>query len=377
MQIPINSPPARSLSRRSRLAKYLAVAYTLLVAYASLYPFAPWRPLGANPFVFLFDPWPRFYSAADVALNVVGYMPLGLLVSLSALAHTTSRKAVVLATLLGAFISLCMESTQTYLPLRVPSNLDLLSNGLGALAGAFLGITAGKRWLLSGQLYRLRNRIFLPGSWVDLGFVIIVLWLFTQLFPSVWLFGSGDLRYLVRAVHNFSYSPESYRLIEAGVTAFNLAGIGLFMTSLARPDRSVAAPLMMLTTAALLVKTAAAVTIFKTGDASLWLTQGAMLGIPVGIVIYALLSVLPRAMLTMGAAVALVAGAFLVNMAPLNPYIVASIQIWQSGHFLSFNGTTRFVSSAWPYIAAAYSVWWAWRQGTTLSATMGTHRGAL
>ena len=34
---------------------------------------------------------------------------------------------------------------------------------------------------------------------VDLGFVVLVLWLFTQLNPAVWLFGNGDLRDLVHA----------------------------------------------------------------------------------------------------------------------------------------------------------------------------------
>src|SRR5690349_24929495 len=117
-------------ARRSRLVRYLAVVYVLLVVYASLYPFGPWRQLAASPFAFLFEPWPRYYSAADVAINIVGYLPLGMLVTLSILGRTTSRWAALIATLIGAALSLTMETLQSYLPLRVPSNLDLLSNSL-------------------------------------------------------------------------------------------------------------------------------------------------------------------------------------------------------------------------------------------------------
>ena len=122
-------------ARRSRLVRYLAVAYALLVVYASLYPFGPWRQLAASPFTFLFEPWPRHYTAADVAVNVIGYLPLGLLITLSALARTASSWAAVIAMLAGTLLSLGLEALQSYLPQRVPSNLDLLSNGLGALVG--------------------------------------------------------------------------------------------------------------------------------------------------------------------------------------------------------------------------------------------------
>jgi hypothetical protein len=36
--------------------------------------------------------------------------------------------------------------------------------------------------------------------------------------------------------------------------------------------------------------------------------------------------------------------------------------VWHVGHFLSFNGTTRLVSSLWPFIAAAYLSWFGWLQ---------------
>jgi VanZ family protein len=357
----------RGVARRSGLVEYLAVAYTVLVTYASLYPFHPWRPLASSPLTFLFEPWPRYYTAADVALNVLGYLPLGLLVTLAAMAWVTPRWAALIAVIAGTSVSLGMETLQSFLPPRVPSNLDLLSNGLGALAGAIVAIAGGERWLLSGQLYRWRHRTFLPGAAADAGFVVLLLWLFTQLYPAVWLFGNGDLRFLVQDLLNLTYSPGSYRWIEAGVTTLNLAGIALLMSVLARAGQSVAAPLLMLITVALMLKTATAVTLFKPGDAALWLTPGSLLGIPAGVVVYLCLLWLARLIRPFVAAVLLLAGAVLVNVAPENPYILASIQVWSRGHFLSFNGTTRLVSMVWPFLAAGYLVWWGRRRAANAS----------
>jgi len=353
---------SRGYARRSQLVGYLAIAYAILVAYASLYPFGAWRHLAASPFAFLFEPWPRYYSAADVAINIVGYLPLGMLVTLSILGRTTSRWAALIATLIGAALSLTMETLQSYLPLRVPSNLDLLSNSLGALIGAVIAASAGERLLLSGRMHRLRNRIFLPGAAVDAGFVVLVLWLFTQLYPAIWLFGNGDLHFWLQIVRNLAYTPGSYRWIETGVTALNLAGIGLFMSSLARPGRSSAMPLLLLIAMAVLLKSVAAAGLFKGGDASLWLTPGAMVGVPLGVALYVALMRLAKLRQAPAAALLLLAGALLVNIAPENPYIARSVMVWHVGHFLSFNGTTRLVSSLWPFIAAAYLSWFGWLQ---------------
>ena len=40
----------------------------------------------------------------------------------------------------------------------------------------------------------LRDRLFRPGASIDLGLVVLALWLFTQLNPATLLFGNGDLR---------------------------------------------------------------------------------------------------------------------------------------------------------------------------------------
>ena len=344
-------------ARRSRLVSYLGLGYTLLVVYASLYPFRSWRAPVDGPFSFVLAPWPRYYTFFELLLNVLAYLPLGFLLALTALPWMAPRWAAIAATLAGTALSLALEVAQGLIPGRVSSNLDLLNNGLGAMLGALLAVTIGARWVLSGTLYQLRQRVFLPGAPVDLGFVVLLLWLFTQLNPEVWLFGNGDIRNLLHGTTNLEFSPATYRWIETGVAAFNLAGICLLTLALARPGQSLAGPLLALVTVALAVKSFAALTLFNPGDAALWLTPGSMLGIPAGLLIYLVLARLPRRGAIVSAVVLLLAGAALLNSAPENPYIRAAVQIWRHGHFLSFNGLTQFVSSVWPVAASAYLIW--------------------
>ena len=354
---PLHPSALPGSARRSRLVTYLAVGYTLLIVYASLYPLHGWSDPPESAFSFIFAPWPRYYTMIDLVLNVIGYVPLGFLVALMALGFSSSRTAAVTATLSGVALSLVMESLQSFLPARVPSNLDLLNNGLGALAGATLAVTAGGRWFLSGHLYRLRERIFLPGAVVDFGFVVLLLWLFTQLNAELWLFGNGDLRWVFDDPRNLDYSPQSYRWIETSVTALNLAAICLLTAALARSGQSVAGPLLVLVSAALLLKSVAALTLFKPGDAAFWLTPGSMLGIPLGLLLYLFLTRFPATPLPLTVAVLLLGGMLVLNVAPNNPYLQASVQTWRYGHFLSFNGVTRLVSTLWPFVTVGYVIW--------------------
>ena len=86
------------------------------------------------------------------------------------------------------------------------------------------------------------------------------------------------------------------------------------------------------------------------------LTPGARLGLAAGIALALVAMALPRTARLAAAAVLLMAATVLVNLAPPNPYLAATLQVWQQGHFLNFNGLTRVVSAAWAYVAAAYLI---------------------
>jgi VanZ family protein len=356
----MSSPPSPSApsdaryARSSPLARYLAVAYLALVVHASLYPFTGWRTPPESATAFVLAHWPFYITAADVVLNVLGYFPLGLLLTLVLMGRVPVAVAATAGVAGGVAVSFTLELLQAWLPTRIPSNVDVLSNAVGAAAGAVAGALFGKRWLLSGELYRLRDRYFQPGTATDIGFVLLVAWLLTQLNAEIWLFGNGDLRHLVPGEVAVSYSAESYRYLEAGVAALNFAGVACVVTVLARSANAAAVTVAGLTAIALGLKSMASAALFVPGNAKLWLTQGSLAGLAAGVVLWLLLSRLPRAALAWVAVLLLVLGTLLVNVAPENPYLVAALRVLQGGYYHGFNGLMRLLSALWPFAVIIY-----------------------
>jgi len=348
------SPTTTRYSRRSKLVRYLTVAYPLLLAYASLFPFSGWRAPVENATAFILADWPFYLTISDITLNVLAYLPLGLLLTLTFMGRTPRSAASILGVLAGTLLSLVIELAQGYLPSRIASNVDLLTNGGGTVLGAAAAYMFGERWLLSGELFRLRGRYFLPGAATDYGFVLLALWLFTQLNAEIWLFGNGDLRHLVPGEVSVSYSAESYRYLEAGVAALNFAGVAFLVTAIARSFLGAAVSLFVLTAGALALKTIASSALFIFGNPSLWLTPGSLLGLAIGLAMWLLLARAHRSVLIRAAAVCLALGLVVVNLAPENPYLVAALKVWRHGHYVSFNGMTRLLSAVWPFVTLAY-----------------------
>jgi VanZ family protein len=347
--------------RSSKLVRYLAVAYLLLVAYASLYPFSEWRFPNEDVRNFLTAPWPRFLTWSDVALNVLAYLPVGMLLALVLMPYMRRSLAATAAMLLAAAMSLGFEYVQIYLPPRIPSNVDLLFNAIGAALGAALAARYGSRWVLSGELRRAREREFVAGAAVDFCFVLLALWLVTQLNAEIWLFGSGDVRRLLPGGSAVVYSAHTYPLLEGGVAALNIAGVLLMASAVARTARAALLSAIALIVLALGLKSLASLALFVTGDPLLWLTPGSAVGLGIGGLIWLVLLPLPRPAQAAAAAACLALGMALVNAAPENPYFAAALQVWTHGHYAAINGLTRVLSSAWSYAAIAYLAYTGYR----------------
>ena len=345
--------PSARYARSSRLVAYLSVAYLLLVVYASLYPFTDWRVPNDEATRFLFGGWPPYIVASDVVLNILAYMPLGLLLSLLWMGRAPGWVAVVLSAAAGMLLSLSIEFAQAYLATRVSSSVDVLTNSIGALWGAVAARAWGERWLLSGELRRLREQHFLAGARTDLVFVLLALWLLTQLNAELWLFGNGDLRSLFSIGLGVRYSADVYLLLEAGVAALNFAGVAFLIGAIARSFAAAAVALTALILTALMLKTIASMALFIPGNAGLWLTPGSVLGLVAGMMLWLPLARSSPVRSMHAAAICFAAGFFLVNLAPENPYLVAALQILQRGQLLPFNAMTGLLSSCWPVLAFA------------------------
>jgi VanZ family protein len=349
--------------RTSPLARYLLAAYTLLIIYASLHPFSGWRDQGASAFAFLGAGLPRYVTPFDLTANFVAYLPFGFLAVLVLHPRVRGIPGLATASSAGCILSLALETLQTFLPSRIPSNLDLLTNSLGALAGASLGLKYGIPLLGSGRIYALRHRLFVSGAHYDLGLVLLALWLFTLFNPEMLLFGNGDLRGLLDQPPPELHPAEVFISMEAAVAACNLVAVGLFAASLANPGQPLRRLLLALLAGALSVKTIAAGILFKSLNVFAWLTPGAIIGIACGVAALMLATLLPRAARVAVSGLLLMAATVVVNLAPENPYLANALHEWPQGYFLNFNGLTRLVSLIWPFAALFYLMLLAPRLG--------------
>jgi VanZ family protein len=347
--------------RASPLARILFGVYVGLTVYASLYPLEGWRDHGLSPFAYLSAPWPRYVTTFDVAINLVGYVPFGFLFVAAFEPRFRGARALLAATVCGFALSLVMEAIQSYLPARVAMNVDLLFNTVGAAAGAALGVVFAPALAPGGPAARLRTRAFLPGAGVDVGLVILGLWLFTQLNPATLLFAAGDLRDLLAAAGR-ARRPEFFVAIEAFTAAANLVGVALLLSALTRAGQPVRVLFVGLVVLALAVKTGAFAILGHAENVLAWLTPGARLGLGCGLAAGLAAVALPQTVRLAAAAVLIMAATVMVNLAPPNPYLADSLKVWQQGHFLNFNGLTRLVSGLWAFAALAYLIYLAARR---------------
>jgi len=343
----------------ARLAFWL---YAVLTVYASLYPLEGWRDAGVSPLAYLTSPWPRYFTAFDLGANVAGYVPYGFLCVLALYPRLRGVAAFVAAAASAALLSALLEAAQTYLPARVATNLDLLCNLAGAALGAALaGLLAPA--ILGGPLKRWRSGAFFEGAGIDVGLALLALWLFTQLNPATLLFAAGDLRDLLATGPGRARAPEFFVGIEAFTAAANLVSVGLLLSALVRPPHSARAMFATLTLAAIAVKMVAFAIVMRAENVLAWVTPGAQIGLAAGIVVALAAIALPRVARLAFAAVLIMAATVLVNLAPPNPYLAATLKLWQQGHFLNFNGLTRLVSSVWAFAALGYLIFLAaWRR---------------
>src|SRR3972149_6210342 len=217
---------------KPRLAGFVALAYTVVIVYASLQPFAGWRMPPGQVLGFLTAPWPRYLTATDIALNVAAYLPLGTMLFAALRPPLRAAWAFVFATLIAASLSLALENVQMFLPSRIASNVDLLANGAGAAVGALAA------WLLtraSNPLAALRGRAVRADSLGDFGGFLIGLWVLVQFPPAPLALGSGNLREALGLPPLFAYAPQSYLWAEAGVAALAVMGVSLLASLVVLP----------------------------------------------------------------------------------------------------------------------------------------------
>lgn len=333
-----------------RLSVYLACAWAALAVYASLYPFSGWRDSGADPLAFLLAAWPRYYTGFDIATNIAAYVPLGFFACVAARRRMGLGPAISVAAMLGLVLSGTLEVMQNFLSSRVASNLDLASNAGGALLGALAAARWGGVMLEHGRLARMRDRILSPRRGVDAGLILLGLWLIAQLDPAVITFGTGDLRRLLGLPAAQAFSAERFRDIETMVATTGLLAVLMLSSLLAASRQRRLLPFLLLGFV-LALKTLSYALLMSPSRALGWASPGTLTGLGIAVLIWVstarLIAPLQRAL----AALCLLLATAIINLAPDNPYLEHTLQVWNPGHFLNFHGLTQFTASVWPFLA--------------------------
>lgn len=347
----------------------LALTYMALIVYASLYPFSDWRVQGIAPWAFLAAPLPKYWTGFDVVANVLGYAPLGFLLALSGLRSGNPARhhhAILIATLVAALLSLLMEGLQTYLPVRVASNVDLALNFLGGWAGAVLAWMLEKMGAID-RWSRFRARWFVADARGALA--LLALWPVALLFPASLPFGLGqiferleewlaellvDTPFLdwlpVREVELQPLVPGAELFcVMLGALIPCLLGFCVIRAMSQRAAFFVAVIAVGIGATAL-----SAALSFGPFHAWAWLNPPVRIGIGAAVVLSVLMMSLPRracaALLLLAVSVHL----SLLNQAPTGAYFAQTLQTWEQGRFIRFHGLAQWLGWFWPYATLVY-----------------------
>jgi VanZ family protein len=336
-----------------------ALAYILVIIYASLQPFVDWRGLSGGFGDFLFEPWPSWITVDDVLFNFAAYLPLGFLLALALCARWSTQTAVVLATIACVALSFTLESAQQYLPARIASNVDLLVNSSGGTAGALIALLFSPGQRLGRIVTQLRQSWFVSGGRGDAALILAGLWLITQLHATLIVFGNGDLRGSLDLARWFAHTPRSYLTAEAAVVMLNLTGLGLLLASATRDTAAgYWRAMALIFTGACTLKIAAGALLLRAPNPWSWLTPGVGMGCAAALLLLLVLTRLPYRGRAALAVLTLAGAVILINIIPENPYRPAPpyLLLGHASHILSFTSMTRALSDLWPFLALLFAL---------------------
>lgn len=332
-----------------------------LIVYASLYPFEHWRDQDIAPWAFLSAPWPKYWTGFDVGANVLGYAPLGFFVCLSAMRLAWPGRPLVWAMGLSALLSFTMEGLQSYLPARVPSQVDFLLNVLGATGGAVLAGALER----VGQLQRwgrFRSRWFVRDAHGPL--VLMAVWPVALLFPVAVPFGLGQIweRLEDALTSTFGGTPfevwvpmRAFELepllpgaellcVMLGWVIPCLLGFGVIREWGQRLRYSLWVLAMSLCMSAL----SAALT-YGPSHAWAWLDVPVAIGMGLGFVLAQVMATRSARLNWAMLLLALLVQQSLLNQSPESAYFAQTLQTWEQGQFIRFHGLVQWLGWLWPY----------------------------
>jgi len=346
----------------------LALLFAVLVLYASLYPFSGWRAQGGLSWGWLVAPMPRYWTAFDVWANLLGYVPLGFLLATAMLRTGWGGWSWPLAVVLPALLSLGIETTQTLLPVRVPSNLDLALNSTGGVLGASLA------WLFE-RLGLLRRWSQWRADWFESdahgGLVLLGLWFPALLYPAPIPFGLGQVWERVESglqvwmsgtpfaqwlpVVSLPLQPLSPLAETLCVMLCLLAPLLLGFSQLRSVTRRLLLVPVLMVVAAAVEGISYALT-YGPLLAWAWVNPQVLLGCGLALLASLALVALPRRLCLVLMMLGLAVSLTLLNRVPETPYFAQSLEVWEQGRFIRFHGLSQWLGWLWPWVALLFGL---------------------
>jgi VanZ family protein len=206
-----------------------------LIVYGCLYPFR-FHAMPPDGWGLFWHSWPlslNRFVARDALVNILLYIPVGMLTYLALGRLHSFRLRLLLPVLFACLLSTCIELVQLMDFPRNSSAFDVVCN----IAGAAIGLAGGI--VYSGRLIRLvarTDRVLAPTPGAPL--LVFAFWLGYEAFP---LFPSMG-RFALRAKWNlFCTSPFS--LAEAAAASVEWIAVAALLASILR--RAVSLPWML------------------------------------------------------------------------------------------------------------------------------------
>jgi VanZ family protein len=348
-----------NLSPRYRLHRYLAVCYALFIVYASLTPFSGWQEQGLYFSDVLTAPLYQTFTWFDFTINCLAYFPFGFLLAYMLRFRWPAPHALLGAMLTGFILSAVMEYTQIYLPSRVSSNSDLLSNSTGTFCGAAFALFIA-RYTWFERIKTWHNKWFKHGRMSDFGLALVFLWIFAQTNPSLPMLGSVFVSAVAR--WPFDIVPAApFNMMESAEVALNFLLLGILLLTLMRERRYTMGALFLVLSTVTLIKFISAAVLLKSWALLLWLNSEAMLGILAGLLLLLVAMRLSRNwLLGFGTLAAILYLLLVQNMLFDSPPSTAKhLYHWHYLHLLNYNGLSQLVNFLFPILLLGY----LWRTG--------------
>jgi VanZ family protein len=365
-----------------------------LIVYATLHPWSGWHWPERQIFHWVL---PKLGAEApnDLVANILGYLPLGLIMCLAHLRSGRGPVAAALMTvLMGSSMSYGLELAQYTIPTRVPSITDWILNTLGAAWGALAALTIHALGLVD-VWHRVRGRWFIPQA--GHGLALLWLWPLGLLFPPPLPLGEGQLLPHVRVAlmeatsgtpwqawvlpadpltiwasfHSSVVASSWLPAIEALTTAAGLLAPMCVACAVARPRALRVMLLSALVLLAIGVTALSTALNFGPVHAFSWVTLPASVGLSLGAFGGMLLVGRSRAACAVLGLLFVISLIGLIHVAPLDPYYAQTLQAWENGRFIRFHGLSRWFGILWPYVALVWLIGRLWSRETHAPARAG------